>query len=370
VIRGERARSNIAVILGTRPETIKLAGIIRLLGPSARIVHTGQHYDARLGSNLFCELGLPPPDVTLSVGGAPRGEQIGSAVHALDLHFGEDPPLAVVVQGDTNAALAGALAANARALPLVHVEAGLRSYDRAMPEEHNRVVIDHLADLCCTPTETTRANLQREGIVGDRVTLTGNTVVEALLRLVPARPERRRLLRRMRLPAASFVLTTLHRPENVDDPVRLAWLLRELGHLELPVILPMHPRTAARIEDFGLTSLLACIRVVEPLAYGDFLALASECAFMVSDSGGVQEEASVVKRPVLVVRNSTERPEVCGTFAQLVRPGEPISEHAHQWFGFGGLRELHEKLSSTASPYGDGSASRLCVDALTDLVGR
>jgi UDP-N-acetylglucosamine 2-epimerase (non-hydrolysing) len=355
------------VVLGTRPEIIKLAEVIRLLGPAACVVYTGQHYDDRLGPAFFRELAVPPPGVRLSVGGSPRGQQIGAAVHSLDVLFGDRPPRAVVVQGDTNSAVAGALAANAREVPLVHVEAGLRSYDRAMPEEHNRIVADHLADLCCTPTETTQGNLEREGITGDRVELTGNTVVEALLRLIPAPPDRHRLLARMKLAAAGFVLATLHRPENTDDPERLAFRLRELSGLPLPVVLPLHPRTADRVESFGVGHLLDGVTVVEPLAYGDFLALASECAFLVSDSGGVQEEVSVVKRPVLVVRNSTERPEVLGTFARLVGPGEPIADHAAEWCA--DLPALHERLAGTASPYGDGSASMRCVAALERLVG-
>jgi len=358
----------VAVVLGTRPEIIKLAELIRLLGPAARIVYTGQHYDDRLGPAFFRELNLPAPAVTLSVGGAPRGQQMGTAVQGLDAEFGEDTPQVVVVQGDTNSAVAGALAANARDIPLVHVEAGLRSYDRAMPEEHNRVVADHLADLLCTPTETTRHNLELERITGDRVVVTGNTVVEALRRFVPAPPARRDLVTRMGLEPAMFVLATLHRPETVDQHEVLAFRLEELAALAQRVLLPLHPRTRARIEAFGLTSLLRELCVVPPLAYSDFLALASECAFLVSDSGGVQEEASVVKRPVLVVRNSTERPEVLGTFARLVRPGESIAEHAAAWSA--GLAELHATLALTPSPYGDGAASRLIHEALSSLVGR
>jgi UDP-N-acetylglucosamine 2-epimerase (non-hydrolysing) len=364
---GHAAEGGVAVVLGTRPEIIKLAEVIRLLGDSACVVYTGQHYDDRLGPAFFRELELPSPHVTLSVGGVPRGRQIGMAVQALDGVFEEARPRAVVVQGDTNSAVAGALAANAQEVPLVHVEAGLRSHDRAMPEEHNRIVADHLADLCCTPTETTKANLEREGITGDRVELTGNTVVEALQRLVPPSSVRQEQLATMRLTAAGFVLATLHRPETVDDAGQLAFRLRELAALPLPVVLPLHPRTAARVESFGLAALLEGLRVIEPLAYADFLGLASECAFLVSDSGGVQEEVSVVKRPVLVVRNSTERPEVLGTFARLVPPGEPIADHAAEWCA--DLPGLHGRLAATASPYGDGSASERCVAALARLVG-
>ncbi|MGA8209941.1 MAG: UDP-N-acetylglucosamine 2-epimerase (non-hydrolyzing) [Nocardioidaceae bacterium] len=359
---------SVAVVLGTRPEIIKLGELVRLLGPAARVVYTGQHYDDRLGPRFFTELGLPAPDVVLSVGGTPRAQQIGGAVVSLDRHFAEHPPRAVVVQGDTNATVAGALAANARDVPLVHVEAGLRSRDRAMPEEHNRVVVDHLADLCCAPTETARENLAREGIVGDRVVVTGNTVVEALHRIVPDLAHRRALVADAGLTPGRFVLATFHRPENVDDPERLATVLRELGGLDLPVLLPLHPRAAARVAGFGLSALLDRLQVAMPMSYGDFLGLAAESAFLVSDSGGVQEECSVLKRPVAVVRNSTERPEVLGTFARLVPLGPAVGQVAAEWTA--DLAATHERLRDLASPYGDGTASRRCLDALTDLLER
>ena len=362
----ELPRRSVAVVMGTRPEIIKLAGLLSLFGPTARVVYTGQHYDHQLGPAFFHELGLSEPDLSLRVGGRPRGQQIGEAVQRLDEHFAADPPLAVVVQGDTNASVAGALAANARDIPLVHIEAGLRSYDRAMPEEHNRVVVDHLANLCCAPTETSRANLAAEGIDGDRVTVTGNTVVEALRRLLPSRRCRRALLARLRLDPGAYVLATFHRPENVDDPDRLGIVLRELADLPLPVVLPLHPRMAARIETFGFAGLLARLRVVEPLGYADFLSLAAECMVLVSDSGGVQEESSVLKRPVVVVRNSTERPEVLGTFARLVAAGPAVSEAAREWINEGD--SLHQRLAATPSPYGDGDASQHCHDAILRLL--
>lgn len=357
----------VAVVLGTRPEIIKLAELIRLLGPQARIVYTGQHYDDRLGPAFFREFGLPAPALVLAVGGASRGHQIGEAVRLLDRHFARQPPAAVLVQGDTNTTLAGALAANARQVPLVHVEAGLRSHDRAMPEEHNRVLTDHLADLCCAPTETNRANLLAERIAAERVEVTGNTVVEALQRLLPPPRQRKALLDGLGLFAARFVLATFHRPENVDDPERLQVILRELGALPFPVLLPLHPRTAVRVGSFGLADLLRKVSAIEPVGYRTFLGLAAECAFLVSDSGGVQEEATVVKRPVLVVRNSTERPEVLGTFARLVQPGPLIRQTAGEWAE--NLADLHASLAGLPSPYGDGSASRRCLSALTRLAG-
>jgi UDP-N-acetylglucosamine 2-epimerase (non-hydrolysing) len=264
----------------------------------------------------------------------------------------------VIVQGDTNSVAAGALASNSRGIFLCHIEAGLRSRDRRMPEEHNRVITDHLSDLCCAPTETAVANLAAEGIAGSRVALTGNTVVEAVTGLMPA--NRAEILDRYGVEAGGFVLATVHRPENVDDPDRYATILNELAGLPLPVILPLHPRSVARAESFGLGTLLEKLRVTEPIGYRDFLGLEAECALMVSDSGGIAEEASVMKRPLVVVRNSTERPEVMGTFAVLVQPGPSIGDEARRL-----LEEGWAHLADLPSPYGDGTASQKSLDALS-----
>ena len=356
------APKSIAVVLGTRPEIIKLSHITRLLGPAARVIHTGQHYDPNLSASFFEELSLPEPDVFLEVGGRARGHQIGEATMLLDAHFAAQPPRAVVVQGDTNAVMAGGLAANAREIPLVHIEAGLRSFDRAMPEEHNRVVADQLSDLCCAPTPVSVANLAAEGITGDRVVLTGNTVVEAVNGLLPSKDERRRLLARYSVEAGGFVLSTFHRPENVDDLAKFETILRQLAELPLPVLLPLHPRSVRRAEEFGLETLLARLQIAPPIGYRDFLGLEAEAALIISDSGGVQEEASIVKRPVVVVRNSTERPEVLGTFAELVQPGAEIGRAAREWL------ESTADLTGIPSPYGTGEASRRSVDALEALL--
>ncbi|MGH9138337.1 MAG: non-hydrolyzing UDP-N-acetylglucosamine 2-epimerase [Acidimicrobiales bacterium] len=357
--------ASIAVVLGTRPEAIKLAPVVEVLGPRAAIVHTGQHYDATLGSDVLDELAFPPADHQLGVGGSRRGAQIGAAVAALDALFVERRPAAVVVQGDTNATVAGAIAANAAEVPLVHVEAGLRSYDRAMPEEHNRILADHLADLCCAPTEVSAANLAREGISGGRVVVTGNTIVDVLSRLLLPPDARRRHLDAFGIEADRFVLATLHRPENVDHPEPYAAVLEALAQLRVPVVLPLHPRSVERARRFGLDGLLARLHVTAPLAPRQFLALAAESALIVSDSGGLQEEASVLKRPVIVVRRSTERPEVQGTFAEVVAPGGDLVGRARAWLDDPARRAA---LASVPTPYGDGRASVRIVESLTELV--
>ncbi len=363
-----RRSGAVAVVYGTRPEIVKLAGVLRELGGRACAVHTGQHYSAALSDVFLTQLRLGAPDVRLDIGGTSRGRQIGEATVALDRLFADRRPAAVVVQGDTNTALAGALAANASGIPLVHVEAGLRSFDRAMPEEHNRVVIDHLADLCCAPTETSRANLLTEGIPAERIATTGNTVVDVVPEIVPDDDERRALLASHGVDEDAFVLATFHRPENVDDPDVLATILDELARLPMPVVLPLHPRTATRATSFGLDDRLRRLRVVEPLGYREFLGLAASSGILVSDSGGLQEEASVIKRPLVVVRNSTERPEVQGTFARLVAPGPAIGETVADWSS--DLDALHARLAQTPSPYGDGDASKRCVAAIDELVTR
>lgn len=355
---------SVAIVFGTRPEAIKLAPIVEALGPAACVVHTGQHYDANMGSNVLDDVGIRRPEVALGVGGSSRGRQIGDATSKLDAQFCLHRPAVVVVQGDTNATVAGALAANARDIPLVHVEAGLRSHDRRMPEEHNRVLVDHLADLCCAPTAVNAGHLVAEGIAAERIDVTGNTIVEAVAALVPDGNKRRQVLERFGLDDSEFVLATIHRPENVDDTGPLAAILRAFAELPVPVVLPLHPRTRARILAARLDRLLDHVHVTPPLGPVDFLALEAAAVLWISDSGGLQEEASVLKKPVLVVRRSTERPEVHGTFAELVPAGPAITERACAWLDDPRRRA---QLADLPSPYGDGTASARIV---TQIVRR
>ncbi|MFJ9113861.1 non-hydrolyzing UDP-N-acetylglucosamine 2-epimerase [Streptomyces sp. NPDC102283] len=362
------ADRSVAVVLGTRPELVKLAELIRLLGPAARVVHTGQHYDDGLSGDLLEELRLPGPEYLTGVGGQPRAVQVAAALAELDERFAADPPCVVVVQGDTNAALSGALVANARSIPLIHVEAGLRSHDRAMPEEHNRVLIDRLADVLCAATPQNRALLLAEGLEEERIAVTGNTVVEAVRTHLPARQERTDLLDGLGLTPDGYVLATVHRPENTDDPAVLARVLRELARITRthPVVLPLHPRTRARIESAGLRPLLDELTVIAPTGYSTFLALARHAAVIVSDSGGIQEETTVLGRPLVVVRRSTERPEALIDFADLVEPGPGTGTAVRHRLAEGpeGLR----RLAALPSPFGDGTASRRIADLITGMM--
>lgn len=356
----------VAVVLGTRPEIIKLAGVLDGLGRSAVVIHTGQHYDDGLSQVFLDGLGLPEPAHRLELGGLTRAEQLGRGTEEVAGLLDAVRPHAVVVQGDTNSALAGALAANALGLPLVHVEAGLRSYDRAMPEEHNRVLVDHLSDLLAAPTPSAVANLAREGITGDAVICTGNTVVEAVQRQLPEPAQRAALLAAHALEPARYVLATLHRPENTDDPAVLARILSELAALPVPVLLPLHPRTVAAVRAAGIEGLLAPLQVVPPLDGAAFLGLAAEAALLVSDSGGVQEEVTVLSRPLVVVRRSTERPEAFEHHAVLVGP-DGVAAAAQRYLH--DISGWHARLSAVASPFGDGRASERIVAAVKGRYG-
>ncbi|KQV05448.1 MULTISPECIES: UDP-N-acetyl glucosamine 2-epimerase [unclassified Kitasatospora] len=264
--------SRIAVVLGTRPELVKLAPLIHELGPAARLVHTGQHWDEAMSGRFLRELDLPGPELLSGVGGRPRAGQIAASLEQLDAAFTAERPGAVVVQGDTNAALA---------------------------------VVDHIADLLCATTEENAANLRTEALTERAIALTGNTVVEVVHRQLPDAGARAALLTRYGLRVDDYVLATVHRPENTDTAEALGAVLGELDALAAAgtaVLFPIHPRTRAAVERHGLQPLLARLTVTEPVGYGDFLGLARHAALLVSDSGGVQEECTVLGRPLLVVR--------------------------------------------------------------------
>lgn len=300
----------VAVVLGTRPEIITLAGVIRLLGPDGYILHSGQHYDHELSASFFATYRLPEPEVLLDdVGGASRGEQFARIQTQLTALFAVDPPAAVVVQGDTNTAAAGAQAAHFARIPVIHVVAGLRSRGRNMPEEINRMLVGVVSDLLCAPTPESAANLEAEGVDPAAIHITGNTVVEATLESLPPQAEIDRLLDEHGVAPDRFVIATIHRPENTDDPERLRSILRAFADLPLATVFPVHPRTKRYVAAAGLDGLLGRLCTTPPLDHRSFLGLASRARLLVSDSGGVQEETTVLKRPLVVVRNSTERLE-------------------------------------------------------------
>jgi UDP-N-acetylglucosamine 2-epimerase (non-hydrolysing) len=356
------------VILGTRPEAIKLAGVVRALGDRARLIHTGQHFDRRMWSDVAAALGLPAPEESFSIGGTHRGEQIGEATTVLTRHLLARPAAAVVVQGDTNSTLAGALAGTATGTPVVHVEAGLRSNDRGMPEEINRLLVDRVADLCCAPLERNAEILRAEGVPPQAIAVTGNTLADVATGLLPPPDRTAATLAAHGLVPDGYVLATVHRPSNVDDPQRLAAVLAALGAAahDVPVLFPVHPRTRARILAAGLT-VPAGVLAVEPVDPATFLSLLSRARLAVSDSGGVQEEACLFRRPLLVLRDTTERPELLDGWCRLVGDGDPagaISTAVRDAVDWGRL------LSERDLPYPIGPAGPRIVAALDSLLDR
>lgn len=348
-------QARVVVIAGTRPEVIKLAPIMRSMrGEDVHLVHTGQHFDRAMRESLNDELQLPAAAAQLSLGGGSRGRQIGSMVYELTDVLNSLKPSIVVVQGDTNSAAAGGLAANSVDAQLVHLEAGLRANDRSLPEERNRVILDHLSDLLCAPTAGNMRNLSHEGLAG-RAVRTGNSIVQAVELALPPRDAQTQVLRSLDLNEAGYIVVTIHRPENTTSPIALQRILAQIGTSRLPVIYPVHPRVGRVMLNDLQDSAGDLVRFCPPASYGDFLTLLANARLVVSDSGGVVEECTVLKKRVVVVRKSTERPEAERDFARLV-PADGLADAISDELG----RVPPDDLNGAESPFGDsGSTSRI-----------
>ena len=299
-------------VVGARPNFMKVAPVLAAgtrAGCRQVLVHTGQHYDAAMSDAFFRDLGLPAPDENLEVGSGTHAQQTARIMLAFEPALDRHRPDWVVVYGDVNSTVACALVAAKKGVRIAHVEAGLRSGDRAMPEEVNRILTDQLADLCLTPSRDGDRNLLAEGIPASRVRLVGNVMVDTLLRLRGA--ARARLVpESLGLSDGDYAFVTLHRPSNVDEPATLGELLHALEDLgrRMPVIFAVHPRTRQRIGEFGLLPGNGAVRMVEPLGYLDALSLVDRAALVLTDSGGLQEETTVLGVPCITARPSTERP--------------------------------------------------------------
>jgi UDP-N-acetylglucosamine 2-epimerase (non-hydrolysing) len=296
------------VVVGARPNFIKVGPLMPALaaaGIDAGIAHTGQHYDAAMSDVFFSDLEIPAPRWFLGVGSGTHAVQTGTAMMRLEELFAAEGPDAVIVVGDVNSTLAGALAAAKIGIPVVHLEAGLRSWDMSMPEEVNRLVTDQLSSMLLTPTRDSLVNLEREGIDAIRCHFVGNIMAESVLRnLDRARAREARVAHG--LEAGGYVLATIHRPENTDAPGNLAGIVTALSDSPLPVLFPVHPRTVALLEDAGMRPGGA-LRPIDPVGYLDMLSLQCDAAAIVTDSGGVQEESCMVGTPCVTVRRNTER---------------------------------------------------------------
>src|SRR2546423_11101997 len=298
----------ICFVVGARPNFMKVAPVLRALDAPALLVHTGQHYDAEMSDVFLGELGLPEPEVFLGVGSGTHGEQTARALVGIERVLLERHPAAVVVAGDVNSALARALAAAKIGVPLAHVEAGLRSFDPAMPEEHNRKLTDHLSDLLLAHSQSAVDNLAREGIPAEHVQLVGNTMIDTVLEFVDE-AKARAPWKAFGLEPGEYGLVTLHRPALVDDPQVLGETVAALVALagSLPLVFPVHPRTRMQLKEAGV-SIGGGVVSTLPLGYRDFLGLEACARFVLTDSGGVQEETSALGVPCFTLRDTTERP--------------------------------------------------------------
>ncbi|WNG33806.1 UDP-N-acetylglucosamine 2-epimerase (non-hydrolyzing) [Archangium violaceum] len=319
-------------IVGARPNFMKVAPIHRAISErgslTQTLVHTGQHYDVKMSDVFFTDLGMPAPDIHLGIGSGSHAEQTAKVMIELEKVFTSEKPDLVSVVGDVNSTLAAALVAAKMGIPISHVEAGLRSFDRTMPEEINRVLTDRISDLLLTPSADADANLIREGLEPARIRLVGNVMIDSLL---AAREKALRLptLSELGLEPRGYAVCTLHRASNVDDAKVFSGLLSALSHVasRLPVVFPVHPRTRKRISELGLAATLERtpgLRLVDPMGYLEFLALTSQARLAFTDSGGLQEETTVLGIPCLTVRENTERPITVDIGTNVVVGTDPV----------------------------------------------
>lgn len=361
----------VAVVLGTRPEIIKLGPLILALKQSGTkffLIHTGQHYSMKMDRQFFSDLGLPRPRYSnREFGrlhrGLSHGEQTAEILRFVERILLKEKPRCVVVEGDTNTVLGAALVARKLGITIAHVEAGLRSKDWRMPEEHNRVMTDHISDLLFAPTVAAAENLRRENVRG-KIQVVGNTIVDAVLQN-RKRAAQRGILKRLKLsPQREFILCTAHREENVDNRDNVRRLRQSLEtvtrRVQLPIAFIVHPRTKRRLALFGELEPLKRIphlRLVEPVGYLDFLCLLSSCRLALTDSGGVQEEACILRVPCVTLRDNTERPETVKVGGNLIAGLKPESVSR-------AVKTMLRRPRDWKNPFGDGQTSRRIVRAL------
>jgi UDP-N-acetylglucosamine 2-epimerase (non-hydrolysing) len=366
-------RPKILHVVGARPNFMKIAPVMRAIEregfADVRLVHTGQHYDASMSDVFFTDLGMPRPDHFLGVGSGSHAEQTAKVMVELEKVLLAEKPNLVVVAGDVNSTMAGAIDCAKLRIPCAHVEAGLRSFDWSMPEEVNRVVTDRLCEILLTPSRDGDVNLLKEGTPEARIFFVGNTMIDSLLSHLP-RAKATDALRGIGVEPGRYAVLTLHRPSNVDDPAVFGRLLEAVEAIEarLPVVFPVHPRTRKQLETFGLGGRLAAmrgLRMVDPLGYLEFLALTSQARIVLTDSGGIQEETTALGVPCLTLRENTERPVtitegtnvLCGTDPAVIR------------------REAERVLDGEPKPgripeLWDGRASERIAEVLRTFLGR
>lgn len=352
----------IVSVVGARPQFVKLSPVAHAAaeaGVDHVIIHTGQHYDHRLSEAFFDDLSIPLPDVHLGIGSGTHGVQTGQMLSALDGVLPDLEPDWVLVYGDTNSTLAGATAAAKLHMRVAHLEAGLRSWNRVMPEELNRVLVDHASDLCLAPTDLALRNLAAEGL-RDRAVLVGDVMTDVCLMMRDTVLSEKRKVEVVD-EGEEFVLATLHRAENTDDPVRLEMLLRRLAALPMTVVLPVHPRLRDKATAAGLRLESGSIRPIEPLRYPDMVAAVLASRAVITDSGGLQKEAYLLETPAVTLRAETEWPEtLAGGMNVLAPEADGMSE----------LLDRGTRSDPAVQPFGDGKAARRVLDALGAPTGQ
>ncbi|MEM7359276.1 MAG: UDP-N-acetylglucosamine 2-epimerase (non-hydrolyzing) [Pseudomonadota bacterium] len=298
----------ITTVIGARPQFIKASFLSRCfcdLGVRERLLHTGQHYDANMSEVFFEELQIPKPARNLGVGGQGHGAQTGQMLSAIEADLLDFSADAMLVYGDTNSTLAGALAAAKLHIPVIHIEAGLRSFDKKMPEEINRILTDHVSDSLLCPTPAAVENLKNEGI-SSSVHLVGDVMHRVLLDLAPIAKEKSTILERLSVFPKQYYLSTIHRAENTDDPVILSRIMETLTSLNEDVVLPLHPRTKQKLKEIGWDNQSDRLKIIEPVGYLDMLALTAGAKLLMTDSGGLQKEAAWLSTPCITLRDTTE----------------------------------------------------------------
>jgi len=345
----------ILTVIGARPQFIKAAPVskaLRAAGHEEFLVHTGQHYDHALSQIFFDEMGIPEPDVNLNVGSGSHGKQTGEMLIRLEEVMLEQKPDRVLVYGDTNSTLAGALAACKLHIPVAHVEAGLRSFNRSMPEEHNRVLTDHCADLLLCPSQTAVNQLKKEGIERG-VHLVGDTMYDAILQFADVAHRKSTILRDLDLKPKGYLLATVHRPYNTDNPDALRCILEAFATVGEPVIFPVHPRTRNKIAEFSLQNMQSApgLRCIDPVGYLDMLMLEQNARMILTDSGGMQKEAYFFKVPCVTLRPETEWVETVDAGWNVLAGSDPrrIAEAVHTFPAPADHPPLYEEGDSATS---------------------